>query len=115
MGAVLRAHPVRGESYIQRNANGEVATGTSFWINVEQSLKAVPFCNFKCILQTVTRVGAFSVLSEQKKFHVFCFYFIYWFNEDRRQVGASIEYVIRRVMSSEPAHEEPLKKVHNTR
>jgi len=23
---VLRAHPVRGESHIQRNANGEVAT-----------------------------------------------------------------------------------------
>jgi len=26
MGVVLRAHPVRGESYTQRNANGEVAT-----------------------------------------------------------------------------------------
>jgi len=26
MGVVLRAHPVRGESRIQRNANGEVAT-----------------------------------------------------------------------------------------
>jgi len=26
MGVVLRAHPVRGESHIQRNANGEVAT-----------------------------------------------------------------------------------------
>jgi len=25
MGVILRAHPVRGESYIQRNANGEVA------------------------------------------------------------------------------------------
>ena len=25
-GVVLRAHPVRGESHIQRNANGEVAT-----------------------------------------------------------------------------------------
>jgi len=26
MGIVLRAHPVRGESHIQRNAKGEVAT-----------------------------------------------------------------------------------------
>jgi len=26
MGLVLRLHPVRGESHIQRNANGEVAT-----------------------------------------------------------------------------------------
>jgi len=26
MGVVLRAHPVRGESHIQRNANGVVAT-----------------------------------------------------------------------------------------
>jgi len=26
MGVVLRAHPVRGESHIQRNASGEVAT-----------------------------------------------------------------------------------------
>jgi len=26
IGVVLRAHPVRGESHIQRNANGEVAT-----------------------------------------------------------------------------------------
>ena len=26
MGVVLRAHPVRGESHIQRDANGEVAT-----------------------------------------------------------------------------------------
>jgi len=26
MGVVLRAHPVRGESHIQRSANGEVAT-----------------------------------------------------------------------------------------
>jgi len=26
MGVVLRAHPVRGESHIQTNANGEVAT-----------------------------------------------------------------------------------------
>jgi len=26
MGVVLRAHPVRGESHIQRNANREVAT-----------------------------------------------------------------------------------------
>ena len=26
MGVVLRAHPVRGESHIQRNVNGEVAT-----------------------------------------------------------------------------------------
>jgi len=25
-GVVLRAHPIRGESYIQRNANREVAT-----------------------------------------------------------------------------------------
>ena len=25
MGAVLRAHPVRGETHIQRNANGVVA------------------------------------------------------------------------------------------
>ena len=25
-GVVVRAHPVRGESHIQRNANGEVAT-----------------------------------------------------------------------------------------
>ena len=30
MGVVLRAHAVRGESHIQRNANGEVAT-TSVW------------------------------------------------------------------------------------
>jgi len=27
MGVVLRAYPVRGEPHIQRNANGEVATG----------------------------------------------------------------------------------------
>jgi len=26
MGVILRAHPVRGELHIQRNANGEVAT-----------------------------------------------------------------------------------------
>jgi len=26
MGVILRAHSVRGESHIQRNANGEVAT-----------------------------------------------------------------------------------------
>jgi len=26
VGVVLRAHPVRGGSHIQRNANGEVAT-----------------------------------------------------------------------------------------
>jgi len=26
MGVVLRAHPVRGDTHIQRNANGEVAT-----------------------------------------------------------------------------------------
>jgi len=26
MGVVLRAHPVRGEAHIQRNATGEVAT-----------------------------------------------------------------------------------------
>jgi len=26
LGVVLRAHPVRGELHIQRNANGEVAT-----------------------------------------------------------------------------------------
>jgi len=26
MGVVLRAHPVRGESHIQPNANGEVVT-----------------------------------------------------------------------------------------
>jgi len=26
MGVVLRAYRVRGESYVQRNANGEVAT-----------------------------------------------------------------------------------------
>jgi len=26
MGVILRAHPVRGESHIQRNDNGEVAT-----------------------------------------------------------------------------------------
>jgi len=26
MGVVLRSHPVRGESHIQRNANGQVAT-----------------------------------------------------------------------------------------
>jgi len=26
MGVILHAHPVRGESHIQRNANGEVAT-----------------------------------------------------------------------------------------
>jgi len=26
LGIVLRAHPVRGESHVQRNVNGEVAT-----------------------------------------------------------------------------------------
>jgi len=26
MGVILHAHPVRGESHIQRNANGEIAT-----------------------------------------------------------------------------------------
>ena len=31
MGVVLRAHPVRGESHIQRNANREVATAYSAW------------------------------------------------------------------------------------
>jgi len=30
MGVILRAHSVRGESHIQRNANGEVATLRSF-------------------------------------------------------------------------------------
>jgi len=29
MGFALRAHPVRGESHIQRNASGEVATVTT--------------------------------------------------------------------------------------
>jgi len=28
MGVILRAHPVRGEAHIQRNANREVATVT---------------------------------------------------------------------------------------
>jgi len=27
MGVILRTHPIRGESHIQRNASGEVATG----------------------------------------------------------------------------------------
>jgi len=31
MGVVLRAHPVRGEWHIQRNANGEVATPFLFY------------------------------------------------------------------------------------
>ena len=31
MGVILRAHPVRGESHIQRNANGEVATREENW------------------------------------------------------------------------------------
>jgi len=26
MGVILRVHPIRGESHIQHNANGEVAT-----------------------------------------------------------------------------------------
>jgi len=33
MGVVLRAHPVRGESHIQRNANREVATTSSRFYN----------------------------------------------------------------------------------
>jgi len=33
IGAVLRAHPVRGESHIQRNANGKVATPHSHTLN----------------------------------------------------------------------------------
>jgi len=31
MGVVLRAHPVRDESHIQRNANREVATPVVFY------------------------------------------------------------------------------------
>ena len=33
MGIVLRAHPVRGESHIQRNAKGEVATTSLLFYN----------------------------------------------------------------------------------
>ena len=33
-GVILHAHPVRGESYNQRNATGEIATNASFeWVN----------------------------------------------------------------------------------
>jgi len=35
MGVILRAHPVRGESHIQRNANGEVATPERKYIGVD--------------------------------------------------------------------------------
>jgi len=30
MGVILRAHPLRGESHIQRNASGEVASTDEF-------------------------------------------------------------------------------------
>jgi len=35
-GVVLHAHPVRGESHIQRNTTGKVATPHSFFINWAQ-------------------------------------------------------------------------------
>jgi len=35
MGVILRANPVRGESHIQRNANGEVATIPWAWAMVQ--------------------------------------------------------------------------------
>jgi len=42
MGAILRAHPVRGEAHIQRNANREVATvtvkGLKNWYPIQQLL-----------------------------------------------------------------------------
>jgi len=43
MDVALRVHPVRGESHIQRNANGEVATGTGCShksVNIRNSLDA---------------------------------------------------------------------------
>jgi len=33
MGVILHAHPVRGESHVQRNSSGEVATGTTTGYN----------------------------------------------------------------------------------
>jgi len=45
---VLRAHPVRGESHIQRNANGEVATEARVVLGLAQLLVnlAISFCIF---------------------------------------------------------------------
>jgi len=40
MGVVLRAHPGHGESHIQRNANGEVATNI-----VANATTSPPFYN----------------------------------------------------------------------
>jgi len=53
MGVVLRAHPVRGESHIQRSASGEVATHpTKFWmIGVEVLTIPMPQLEpkFRCL------------------------------------------------------------------
>jgi len=37
VGVVLLAHPVRGESRIQRNARGEVATVSTFCVSISRS------------------------------------------------------------------------------
>jgi len=49
MGAVLCAHPVRGESHIQRNTNGEVATVLSHIHTEETTLKCNEImCHDEC-------------------------------------------------------------------
>jgi len=57
MGVVLRAHPIRGESHTQRNANGEVATIVR--INAVSSF--VKLSNqkiYRCTTQTTHRNSA---------------------------------------------------------
>jgi len=39
-GVFLRAHPVRGESHIQRKANGEVATSCIITTNIQKTLES---------------------------------------------------------------------------
>ena len=50
MGVVFRAHPVRGESHIQRNANREVATTSPFYSEQHRShflcVKSAPGTTF---------------------------------------------------------------------
>jgi len=54
-GVVLRAHPVRGESHIQRNASGEVATtGVDRWMQGNSSLAVLPLtCHYGCALWNI--------------------------------------------------------------
>ena len=43
MGVVLRAHPVRGESHIQRNSNGDVATAATSTLLVRSGILVLDF------------------------------------------------------------------------